>query len=130
MDRREKESLDHWLTTPPDERSDAYTMEDAGFGGQDMTYEIPNQRTLDEAMAQPLEIGGMTIDDIISMHLTDCNQCADAQKSGPVRLGQKSGHCSEYWHLQWNRAEYEGRVNNVVARTEHGDEAPIRGRLD
>lgn len=85
----------------------------------------------DEAKAQPLYIGGMSIDDLITLHLMDCNQCRDAtEKAGPVKLGEKSRHCGTYWHLQLQRANYEGEVNNVVAHTELGDEAPIRGRLE
>jgi len=85
----------------------------------------------DEAKAKPLYIGGLTIDDLIAMHLINCNQCSDAAvKDKPRRLGQKSSHCDTYWQLQIDRANYEGRVNNIVAHTEHGDEAPILGRLD
>lgn len=85
----------------------------------------------DEAKSLPLVVGGMTVDDAIHMHLVDCNQCRDAtERSGPVRMGQKSGHCGTYWHLQLLRANYEGSVNNIVAHTEHGDEAPIRGQLE
>lgn len=69
-----------------------------------------------------------TLDDQIAMHLVDCSQCRDAvMRLKPVGLGQKSGHCDTYWQLQTMRAKYEGRVNNIVARTEYGDEAP-KGR--
>jgi hypothetical protein len=65
------------------------------------------------------------------MHLVDCSQCRDAtEHNKPVGLGGKSRLCSEYWHLQMMRANYEGAVNNVVAHTEHGDEAPKMGQLD
>lgn len=85
----------------------------------------------DEAKGQPLYIGGMSIDDLITLHLMNCNQCQDAtEKSKPVRLGQKSGLCSQYWHMQLLRANYEGEVNNIVAHTELGDEAPIMGQLE
>lgn len=66
----------------------------------------------------------VTIDDMIAMHLVDCAQCHDAVVNlRPVALGQKSGHCDTYWQLQLQRANYEGAVNNIVARTEYGDEA-------
>jgi hypothetical protein len=80
---------------------------------------------------QPLILtGGMTIDDAINMHLVDCTQCRDATERGkPVGLGQPSGHCDTYWHLQLMRADYEGAVNNIVRHTEYGDEAPKRGQL-
>ena len=131
MDRHEKESLDHWLTTPPEDRDDSFTIPDAGFGGQDITFDLANpQAALDEASATPLYIGGETIDDVIAKHLIECNQCADSARKGPVKLGEKSRHCDDYWHLQWLRATYEGQVNNIVAHTEYGDEAPVRGRLD
>jgi len=79
---------------------------------------------------QPLYVGHIPIDTAIQMHLVDCVQCRDAtEKSRPVQLGQKSGHCNQYWQLQLMRADYEGAVNNIVAHTELGDEAPIRGKL-
>ena len=85
----------------------------------------------DEAKAQPLYVGHITIDDAINMHLVDCVQCRDAsERDRPVRLGGKSRHCNEYWHLQMLRADYEGSVNNIVRHTEHGDEAPKMGQLD
>jgi hypothetical protein len=79
---------------------------------------------------QPLYVGHVTIDDAIQMHLVDCDQCRSAaERNRPVGLGGKSRQCSEYWHLQMLRADYEGSVNNIVAHTEFGDEAPIRGQL-
>jgi hypothetical protein len=45
-------------------------------------------------------------------------------------MGEHSRHCGTYWQLQLDRAMYEGRVNNIVAYTENGDEAPIRGKLE
>jgi hypothetical protein len=73
-------------------------------------------------------VGSFSIDDAIAMHLVDCNKCRRAiEHLRPVSIGQKSGHCDQYWHLQKMRADYEGMVNNVVAVTEYGDEAP-RGR--
>lgn len=86
---------------------------------------------MDEAKAQPLILtGGMSIDEAINMHLVDCVQCRDATEHGrPRGLGQRSGHCGTYWHLQLMRADYEGAVNNIVSHTELGDEAPVRGQL-
>lgn len=82
-------------------------------------------------LEQPLYVGHITIDDAINMHLVDCSRCRDAaERDKPVRLGGKSRHCNEYWHLQMLRANYEGSVNNIVAYTEHGDEAPKMGQLD
>jgi hypothetical protein len=71
-----------------------------------------------------------SLDDMIGMHLVDCDQCRKASLAPPVAIGQKSGHCDTYWQLQLMRAEYEGTVNNIVAYTEYGDEAPKRGRLE
>jgi len=93
---------------------------------------------VEEARAHPLYIGGMTIDDLIALHLLNCDQCIEAaRRSGPKRLGgtgdrlgQKTNLCDTYLQLQLDRANYEGRVNNVVARTEFGDEAPVRGQLE
>lgn len=85
----------------------------------------------DEARSQPLIVGGVTIDDAIVMHLIDCDTClAVTERSGPLRLGQKTALCTTYLHLQILRANYEGKVNNIVAHTELGDEAPKMGQLE
>jgi hypothetical protein len=67
---------------------------------------------------------------MIAMHLVDCDQCRKATARGPVALGQKSGHCDTYWQMQLMRAQAEGSVNNIVAHTEYGDEAPKGGKLE
>jgi hypothetical protein len=73
----------------------------------------------------------MTLDEAIAWHLVDCDQCRKvAEIARPVGLGMKSGHCDTYWALQLLRANFEGTVNNIVAHTEYGDEAPKRGRLE
>jgi hypothetical protein len=77
-----------------------------------------------------LGIGSSSLSDVIQMHLVDCEQCRKAVLSGPVGIGQRSKHCADYWQLQLMQAQYEGRVNNVVAYTEHGDEAPKGGELE
>lgn len=85
----------------------------------------------DEARSLPLTIGGITIDDQIAMHLIECSTCRDTtERGGPVPIGAKSGLCSTYWHLQLMKANYEGKVNNIVAHTELGDEAPKMGQLE
>jgi hypothetical protein len=65
----------------------------------------------------------ITLDEMIGMHLVDCSQCRETVLRGPVAIGQRSGHCDVYWGLQLLRANEEGSVNNIVAYTEHGDEA-------
>ena len=65
----------------------------------------------------------VTFDTLIQMHLLDCDQCRKAALGRPVGLGQKSGYCDAYWHLQLLKADEEGRVNNIVRFTEYGDEA-------
>lgn len=65
----------------------------------------------------------VTIDEMIGMHLIDCDQCRKASLAKPVAIGQKSGHCDTYWQLQLMRAKREGSANNIVAYTEFGDEA-------
>jgi anthranilate/para-aminobenzoate synthase component I len=85
----------------------------------------------DEAKATPLYIGGITIDDLIKLHLLNCDQCRESpHRDIKRRLGERSSHCDTYWQLQLDRANYEGQVNNIVAHTEHGDEAQIVNRLD
>lgn len=74
--------------------------------------------------------GSFSIDDAIAMHLVDCDQCRTAASHGrPVAIGQRSGLCGTYWQLQLMRAKVEGKVNNIVAHTEYGDEAPTGGTL-
>lgn len=65
----------------------------------------------------------VTPDEMIGMHLIDCDQCRKASLARPVAIGQKSGHCDTYWQLQLMRAHHEGSANNIVAYTEFGDEA-------
>ena len=73
----------------------------------------------------------VSFDDVIAMHLVDCDQCRDAIRNlRPVALGQKSGHCDTYWELQLMRAKFEGSVNNIVAYTEFGDQAQKGGNLE
>ena len=82
--------------------------------------------TIRTAGGVPLLVGSssVSIDDAIAMHLVDCDQCRKAiQTLTPVPIGGKSGHCATYWDMQLMRARYEGEVNNIVAYTEHGDEA-------
>jgi hypothetical protein len=81
-------------------------------------------------LSVPLKVGSSDIDEVIRQHLIDCDQCRETtENSRPVKLGQWSGHCGTYWQLQLDRADYEGKVNNIVAHTELGDEAPTQGRL-
>lgn len=73
----------------------------------------------------------VTLDEAIQMHLIDCDQCRRVSITAkPVAIGQKSGHCDTYWAMMLLRAEFEGKVNNIVAHNEYGDEAPKRGRLE
>lgn len=97
-----------------------------------VTAEIIGGTTMpDEAKTLPLFIGGVAIDDLIAIHLIDCDTCRAATEKGkPTGLGQKTALCTEYLHLQLMRANYEGKANNIVAHTELGDEAPIRGQLE
>lgn len=84
--------------------------------------------TSSEANTTPLQVGSFSIDDAIQMHLVDCDQCRRAiEQLKPRGLGQKTGLCDTYLHMQMMRADYEGKVNNIVAHTEEGDEVQ-RGR--
>jgi len=97
-------------------------MGEAGAG-----YQYPDS----EEEMRGLVVGGKPIDQLIEEHLTECPQCrVTARHGAPRHLGQRSAHCGTYWQLQLDRASYEGKVNNVVAHTEHGDEAQIIGHLD
>lgn len=77
----------------------------------------------EESVSRLLGYSEVTFDVIISMHLLDCDQCRKAIAGKPVGIGQKTGLCDVYLQLQLLRAQEEGRVNNVVAYTEYGDEA-------
>lgn len=77
-----------------------------------------------------LQVGSFSVDDAIAMHLVDCDQCREAVNRGPAKLGERSNHCDAYWQLQLMRAKFEGEVNNIVAHTELGDEAPTGGDLE
>lgn len=82
-------------------------------------------------LEQTLYVGHVSVDDAIAMHLVDCDQCRFAyERQSPRQLGQKTGLCDEYLHLQVMRANFEGKINNVVAHTEYGDEAPVMGQLE
>jgi hypothetical protein len=94
-----------------------------GSSGRESPTESVNAQTL-TGFSEP------SIDDIIGMHLVDCDQCRKASIARPVGIGQKSGHCDTYWHLQLIRAKHEGSVNNIVAYTEYGDEARKGGGLE
>lgn len=68
------------------------------------------------------------IADQIIAHIEQCDQCRRAIATDrPRAIGQKSGHCEVYWHLQLMHARAEGIANNIVAHTEYGDEVR-RGR--
>lgn len=59
--------------------------------------------------------------DILSLHLTLCSSCKpDARPAG---LGQRSALCDGYWQLVQRWADREGKVNNVVAHDEYGNQA-------
>lgn len=85
-------------------------------------------------MSTPLAVGSFSIDDAIQMHLVDCRQCRDFAENGrPVPNVRPAGnradkHCDAYWNLQLMRANYEGKVNNIVDHTEFGDQSGYRPR--
>lgn len=70
----------------------------------------------------------VSLDEMIQMHLVDCDQCRHAViNDRPKGIGQRSTHCNTYWELHLMRAKAEGAANNIVAYTEFGDEA-AKGR--
>jgi hypothetical protein len=83
-----------------------------------------------EAKAEPLYIGLLTVDEAIGSHLVNCDQCRAAIRAKPVGLGAQSKHCEIYWQLHILRARHEGKANNIVAHTENGDEARVMGQLE
>lgn len=86
---------------------------------------------MSDSNAEPLKgFSELTIADQITGHLLTCMRCAEASRTGPVGLGQKSAHCDAYWQLVLAQAEEEGFINNIVAHDEHGNEADNPGKLD
>lgn len=68
----------------------------------------------------------LPLSDVLASHLTGCEQCQGTLKRKPVANLAGAGvdqHCEVYWTLILEHAEWEGRVNNVVAHDEYGNEA-------
>ena len=62
------------------------------------------------------------IAEMVREHLTFCSDCQPPFK--PVGLGMKAGFCAAYWDMVRSWADQEGRLNNVVAHDEYGNDAP------
>src|ERR1700744_3927798 len=72
---------------------------------------------LDQETTNTLDIAQMVTD-----HLASCSDCHPPFK--PVGLGMKAGFCAAYWDMVRSWADQEGRLNNVVAHDEYGNDAP------
>lgn len=68
-----------------------------------------------------------SLHDVLSAHIKTCSACQDAMQTRPRGIGMRSNLCSDYQALIQAWADTEGRVNNVVAHDEFGNEAPRRG---
>jgi hypothetical protein len=66
-----------------------------------------------------------SLNDVLQKHLAGCNICQSSLDMKPVpNLGGTPRLCSEWFEIISDYAQYEGEVNNVVARDEFGNEAP------
>lgn len=64
------------------------------------------------------------LNDVVQAHLKGCAMCERNSKAKPIpNLGGSKLLCSELLNIYQEYAEYEGKVNNVVARDEFGNEA-------
>lgn len=64
----------------------------------------------------------------ITAHLNGCGVCQANLKRKPVpNLGGSPTLCSELLDIHRIYAEWEGEVNNIVARDEYGNSAPRSG---
>lgn len=64
------------------------------------------------------------LNDVLQRHLIGCRQCRESLEERPTGFGQRTTLCSEWQEIITNYADQEGKVNNVVARTEYGYDAP------
>lgn len=64
------------------------------------------------------------LNDALQNHLIGCEQCLKTLEQNPVpNLGGKSEHCPEWFKIIREWSQNEGKVNNIVARDEFGNEA-------
>jgi hypothetical protein len=56
-------------------------------------------------------------------HLESCSQCQSNLTSKPIGMGSVTQLCSNYQDIIAVWAEKEGRVNNIVAHDEYGNQA-------
>ncbi len=70
------------------------------------------------------------LNDVLEKHLNGCPICLDNLGRKPVpNMGGSQTVCSERLSIIQQWADTEGRVNNIVARDEYGNEAPTTNRL-
>ncbi len=56
----------------------------------------------------------INLGDMLSIHLSQCGTCIDATKATPVRFGDKSGYCREWFDIIQEYADFEGMANNLT----------------
>lgn len=74
------------------------------------------------------------LSDVLEAHLRKCERCQASLTAKPVpNVLQphmtRTRLCGEWFAIIQNYAQYEGEINNVVARTETGAEAYHQERL-
>lgn len=66
---------------------------------------------------------GKSLHELLSEHLGNCSQCQVEIQKGPNGMGMHSRLCSDYQFIISMWADSEGKVNNIVAHDEYGNEA-------
>lgn len=63
------------------------------------------------------------LSDVLTAHLNGCETCQASLKQKPIgNLQGNSPLCSKWFGIISDYAQFEGKVNNVVARDEFGNE--------
>lgn len=69
------------------------------------------------------------LSDVLAKHLAGCRQCQDNLQAKPIpNMGGSPIVCSERLRLIQQWADTEGKLNNIVARDEYGNQAPTTNR--
>lgn len=72
-----------------------------------------------------------SLHDVLTAHVKLCSQCKEvARRDRPRGLGMVSNFCSDYQELIKAWAMTEGKVNNIVAHDEFGNQAPTQADPD
>lgn len=68
----------------------------------------------------------LPLNDVLQNHLTGCEQCQSSVREGERPVANVNGTpklCAEWFRIIREWSAYEGKVNNIVAHDEFGNEA-------